>query len=162
MTPAILDTLRTLPRAIEAIPETVPFQKAFLALPSELQDHVCSFLVSPHGMPGVCNGLLPQWAWREVLLSGKCLPFLQDLDVGVVEAFCKQWEREHEHSNGGSSREEPNWELLVRRLSQEDWITWDMQTSSLKMPDGLRNRRRIWQLAQTQCSTVLFLAGRSQ
>ncbi|KAI1207809.1 uncharacterized protein F4807DRAFT_433404 [Annulohypoxylon truncatum] len=141
LTSAVLENLSSLPPATAAIPQAVSFQKRFLALPPELRDHVCSFLASRNGMPGTCNGLLPQWIWREVLLRGECLPFLRDLDVAVVRDFCARWGREH-----GS--QEPNWELLVRKLSQEAWSIWDAESSSLKVPSGLRNRRRIWQLIE--------------
>ncbi|KAI1456221.1 hypothetical protein F4805DRAFT_232054 [Annulohypoxylon moriforme] len=141
MTSAILENLKSLPSVPEAIPQAVSFQKKILSLPPELQDHVCSFLVSRNGMPGICNGLLPQWVWREVLLRGECLPFLPNLDIAVVRDFCSRWRRDH----GGL---EPNWELLVRKLSQEAWCVWDAESSSLKVPNGLRNRRRIWQLVE--------------
>ncbi|KAI1385359.1 uncharacterized protein F4822DRAFT_342171 [Hypoxylon trugodes] len=140
-TSAILENLNTLPPASTAIPEAVSFQKKFLGLPRELQDHICSFLVSRNGMPNVCNGLLPQWVWREVLLGGKCLPFMQDIDVTIVDEFCAQWGRNRKD-------QEPNWELLVRKLSQEAWGIWDAENSILKVPNGLRNRRRIWKLVE--------------
>ncbi|KAI0836853.1 hypothetical protein F5Y06DRAFT_272434 [Hypoxylon sp. FL0890] len=141
MTEVILDNLRTLPPASATIPEAVPFHKKFLALPPELQNHICSFLASRHGMPSVCNGLLPQWVWREVLLAGRCLPFLRDFDVSVVKSFCSQWDRDRRDC-------EPNWELLVRKLSQEAWGIFDAEKSCLKVPNGLRNRRRIWKLVE--------------
>ncbi|KAI0880461.1 uncharacterized protein GGS22DRAFT_174911 [Annulohypoxylon maeteangense] len=141
MTTAVLENLRSLSPAVAAIPEAVSFQERFLALPPELQDHVCSFLVSRNGMSSTCNVLLPQWTWREVLLRGECLPFLQDVDIAVVRDFCLRWKRD----NGSR---EPNWELLVRKLSQEAWSIWDAESSSLKVPNGLRNRRRIWQLVE--------------
>ncbi|KAI1099466.1 hypothetical protein F4804DRAFT_83641 [Jackrogersella minutella] len=140
VTSAVLENLKGLPPAT-AIPEAVAFQKRFLALPPELRDHISSFLSSRNGMPSLCNGLLPQWVWREVLLRGDCLPFLRDLDVAAVGDFCRQWNLDHED-------QEPNWELLVRRLSQEAWSVWDAESSSLKVPNGLRNRRRIWQLVE--------------
>lgn len=144
LTSAILENLRSLPPATAAIPESLAFQKRFLALPPELRDHVCSFLVSRNGMRSACNGLLPQWVWRDVLLTGKCLPFLPEIDASVVQGFCTLWEEEEEEGRG----RELNWEFLVRRLSQEDWSIWDAESSSLKVPNGLRNRRRVWQLVE--------------
>ncbi|KAI1136377.1 hypothetical protein F5Y05DRAFT_415147 [Hypoxylon sp. FL0543] len=141
VTEAVLENLKSLPPAMTTIPEALPFQKRFLALPPELQNHICSFLVSRHGMPSMCNGLLPQWIWREVLLGGRCLPFLQDLDVNIVKDFCASWDRDRRHH-------EFNWELLVRKLSQEAWAICDAETSILKVPNGLRNRRRIWKLVK--------------
>ncbi|XXH01239.1 arginine metabolism regulation protein II [Hypoxylon texense] len=141
LTSAILENLGTLPPVMAAIPESLAFQRQFLALPPEMRDHVCSFLVSRNGMRSTCNGRLPQWVWRDVLLIGQCLPFLPEIDVSVVEDFCSQWEEQH-------PGKEPNWEFLVRRLSQEDWSIWDAESSSLKVPNGLRNRRRIWQLVE--------------
>ncbi|KAI0106366.1 hypothetical protein F4776DRAFT_646302 [Hypoxylon sp. NC0597] len=140
-TATILENLNTLPPAPATIPEATPFSKKFVALPPELQIHVCSFLTSRHGMPSVCNGLLPQWVWREILLGGRCLPFLRDLDINVAKDFCSRWDREHSHC-------EPNWELLVRKLSQEAWGIYDAEKSMLKVPNGLRNRRRIWKLVE--------------
>ncbi|OTB13844.1 hypothetical protein K445DRAFT_24339 [Daldinia sp. EC12] len=141
LTSTILDNLQSLPPAPPAAPQAIAFHKAFLALPSELQALIRSYLKSQNGLPSRCNGLLPQWMWREMLLGGEILPFLYDLDVTVVEAFYKQWERD----NGD---QEPNWELLVRRLSQVAWRMWDVDGSTVKIPNGLRNRRRIWKLIE--------------
>ncbi|KAI2616780.1 hypothetical protein GGR54DRAFT_221410 [Hypoxylon sp. NC1633] len=140
-TAVILENLKTLPPPTKPTPQTTAFQRRFMGLPLELRDHVCSFMASRHGMPGLCNGLLPQWVWREMLLTGECLPFLPRLDEVAVEDFCSRWG--HGHGN-----QEPNWELLVRLLSQEGWSIWDAERSSLKVPNGLRNRRRIWQLVE--------------
>ncbi|KAL7619756.1 hypothetical protein AAE478_010298 [Parahypoxylon ruwenzoriense] len=141
LTSAILENLKTLPPAATPHPGAIAFRRRFLALPPELRDHVCSFLAPRSGMPGVCNGLLPQWVWRDVFLDGECLPFLQDLDSSVVEDFCAQWGQER-------ATREPNWELLVRKLSQEAWSVWDAESSTLKVPNGLRNRRRVWKLVE--------------
>ncbi|KAI0382558.1 hypothetical protein F5Y04DRAFT_252906 [Hypomontagnella monticulosa] len=141
LTAAILDNLRDLPLASTAIPEAVPFREGFVMLPPELREQVCSLLVSRRGMPSSCNGLMPQWVWRELLLDGTCLPFLWDLDIAVVKDFCARWDRDHKG-------EEPNWELLVRKLSQQAWCVWDAESSSLRVPNGLRNRRRIWKLVE--------------
>ncbi|KAI1758724.1 hypothetical protein GGR53DRAFT_215118 [Hypoxylon sp. FL1150] len=141
MTSAILENLRFLPPATVATPGAISFQQQFLALPPELRDHICSFLVSRHGLPGACSGRLPHWVWRDVLLGGKCLPFLPEIDVRAVEDFCTTWD-------GAYQGREPNWELLVRRLSQESWSIWDAESSSLDVPNGLRNRRRIWKLVE--------------
>ncbi|KAI1412729.1 hypothetical protein F5Y13DRAFT_162557 [Hypoxylon sp. FL1857] len=141
ITESVLKNLNYLPPAPVTMPEAIPFQKKFLALPPELQNHVCSFLTSRHGMPNVCNGLLPQRVWREVLLGGQCLPFLGTLDISAVKDFYARWEQDRSNC-------EPNWELLVRKLSQEAWGIWDAETSLLKVPNGLRNRRRIWKLVE--------------
>ncbi|OTA65974.1 hypothetical protein K449DRAFT_431436 [Hypoxylon sp. EC38] len=140
-TETILKNLKSLPPAPATIPEAIHSQKKFLALPPELQNHICTFLTSSHGMPNLCNGLLPQSVWREILISGRCLPFLRDLDVNIIQDFCARWDREQ-------GDREPNWELLVRKLSQEAWGIYDVEKSILKIPNGLRNRRRIWKLVE--------------
>ncbi|OTB00805.1 hypothetical protein M426DRAFT_232015 [Hypoxylon sp. CI-4A] len=148
LTSSILQNLNSLPPPTAPIPEALAFQKRFLSLPPELRDHICSFLASRAGMPSLCNGLLPQWVWREVVLpSGECLPFLRDLDISNVQEFCARWESEHKHGEE-EEEEEPNWELLVRVLSQEAWGIWDAERSALDVPGGLRNRRRVWKLVE--------------
>ncbi|KAI0165350.1 hypothetical protein GGR52DRAFT_558411 [Hypoxylon sp. FL1284] len=142
LTLAILDNLRTMPPGPKDTPETIDFRNKFLTLPTELRDHICSFLVSRNGLPDTCNGFLPQELWLELLLAGKILPFLPEIDADAINDFCLLWDKDHQGS-------EPNWELLVRRLSQEDWSGGDdTENSSLKVPSGLRNRRRIWRLVE--------------
>ncbi|KAI1469395.1 uncharacterized protein F4812DRAFT_422906 [Daldinia caldariorum] len=139
LTSTVLDNLQSLPTARPATAQTITFHKALVALPNELQVLIRSYIVSENGIPSRCNGLLPQWMWREMLLGGEIVPFLYDIDVTTVKEFYAQWRR----VNGD---QEPNWELLVRKLSQVAWRMWDVEGSALKIPNGLRNRRRIWKL----------------
>ncbi|KAI1808638.1 hypothetical protein F4811DRAFT_500153 [Daldinia bambusicola] len=139
LTSTVLDNLQSLPPARPATPQVITFHKAFIALPNELQVLIQSYLVSENGLPSLCNGLLPQWMWREMLLGGVTIPFLYDINVTVVKEFYTEWRSVH-------GDQEPNWELLVRKLSQVAWRMWDVEGSALKIPTGLRNRTRIWKL----------------
>lgn len=126
------------------------FSQLFLALPQELQDRIVAFMGSFDGLSTHCTGLLPQHTWLHILLGGRYLPFLWDLDATIVQRFCQ------EKAEKGI---ELNWELLVRKLSNGVWIHWQhnnlLQAAlqihcypNMAIPDGLRNRRRIWQLVE--------------
>jgi hypothetical protein len=131
-------------------PHTKSFSDSFLSLPQELRDRVVWFMGSFEGLSTQCTGLLPQQTWLQILLSGRYLPFLWDLDIPAIERFCDAL---------SSSDLEVNWELLVRKLSKGVWANWkhhdtleaDLQLFCypfMDIPDGLRNRRRIWQLVE--------------
>lgn len=122
------------------------FRRCFLALPPELRDQILAYLRSSEGLPTDCNGLLPQDVWKELLLGGRFLPFLWDVDGNDVE-----------RQVGDKTRQgvELNWELLVRKLSQGLQCVGTSETNrnvlcypELRIPGGLRNRRRIWQLVE--------------
>ncbi|KAF2998077.1 hypothetical protein E8E14_001951 [Neopestalotiopsis sp. 37M] len=126
------------------------FSESFLALPQELQDRIVMFMGCFEGLSSKCTGLLPQETWRHILLDGRYLPFLWDLDVSAIETFC---------SSLAARGTEINWELLVRKLSKGVWTNWrhhetleaDLELfcySNMNVPNGLRNRRRIWQLVE--------------
>ncbi|KAI8627457.1 hypothetical protein F5Y19DRAFT_441359 [Xylariaceae sp. FL1651] len=134
----ILNNLKDLPAPGPRSPRMIDFQDMFWLLPQELQDHVQSFLLD-ESLPVECTGLLPQHVWRDILFQGKCFPFLWDADYEAVEAFCLDSERIGQLEN-------LNWELFVRKLSNEIWDIDNRHATTLKIPKGLRNRRRIWQL----------------
>ncbi|RYP46460.1 hypothetical protein DL768_007330 [Monosporascus sp. mg162] len=149
-TNAIFNNLK--PCALERqSPETNHFQQRFTALPQELQDHVFSFLETAEPLPGRCTRLLPQEHWKYMLVSGRHLPFLWDVDIAAVESYCTPAD-----DNAGTA---PDWELLVRSLSQrlvrhgaqEQGVSIGLEAdyySRGQVPNGLRNRRRIWQLVE--------------
>ncbi|ETS73863.1 hypothetical protein PFICI_14809 [Pestalotiopsis fici W106-1] len=131
-------------------PGAKAFSESFLALPQELQDRIVWFMGSFEGLSPRCTGLLPQETWQHILLDGRYLPFLWDLDVPAIENFC---------SSLAARSTEINWELLVRKLSKGVWTNWrhhetleaDLELfcySNMNVPNGLRNRRRIWQLVE--------------
>lgn len=117
------------------------FHKRFLALPQELQDHITSFLDTTTPLPNHLTRLLPGEYWRHILVYGRQLPFLWDLDVAAIE------------------KADPNrdWEHLVRVLSLPFERCYDGSPPilarvytyhDLNVSDRLRNRRRIWQLVE--------------
>ncbi|RYP17464.1 hypothetical protein DL765_004510 [Monosporascus sp. GIB2] len=150
LTDAILNNLK--PCAFEhQSSEVSGFQQRFTALPQELQDHVISFLETAEPLPSRCTRLLPQEHWKHMLISGRHLPFLWDVDIAAVERY-----RAPADDNAGTV---PDWELLVRSLSQrlvrhgarEDGVFMGLEAncySRREVPNGLCNRRRIWQLVE--------------
>lgn len=94
-----------------------------------------------------------------MLLGKKFLPFLYDIDDAAVLRCIQETE-------GKASTNQVDWESLVRSLSRGAWASrdchgpppsldadgWDPETGyyycDLPAPAGLRNRRRIWQLAE--------------
>lgn len=149
LTSRIVSNAETLvPKSAE--PSVRAFHELFLSLPQELRDRVIMFMGSSEGLSTQCTGLLPQETWLNILLGGRYLPFLWDLDVPAIEKFCEA---------KASEGVEINWELLVRKLSMGVWINWKHHEileaqlelfcyPNLDVPDGLRNRRRIWQLVE--------------
>ena len=92
------------------------------------------------------TGILPQSLWKEAFLK---IPFLWDLDVEEVGSF---------PDSPPDPNKEWDWEQLVRRLMacriQVDSppleffmpAPWDYGKVGLELPQGLTNRRRIWQI----------------
>ncbi|RYP77633.1 hypothetical protein DL771_001001 [Monosporascus sp. 5C6A] len=149
-TDAILNILKSCAPEHQS-PEISDFQKQFTALPQELQDHVISYLETAEPLPSRCTRLLPQEHWKHMLVSGRHLPFLWDLDIAAVERYCASAD-----DNAGTA---PDWELLVRSLSQR-LVRRGVQEGGVSIgpeancysrggfPNRLRNRRRIWQLVE--------------
>ncbi|KAI1841191.1 hypothetical protein JX265_013149 [Neoarthrinium moseri] len=125
------------------------FRQRFLGLPPELRDRVISLMGSSNGLSTSCTHLLPQHIWRDILLGGRYLPFLKGLECGDIDKKCQ---------DAAQEGMELNWELLVRRLSRPVVILCPTGVLSphfdvlcyhnMTLPDGLRNRRRIWQLVE--------------
>ncbi len=146
LTDMILENLEAFPSEESLPPDIMAFRARLLALPQELQDHITSFLRTAAPLPRRCTRLLPQEHWRQMLVYGRTVPFLWDIDVAAVDRCCAgPWPLD--------------WERLVRELSQptsrhrvfEDGIWTEVVAdcySRLKVPDGLRNRRRIWQIVE--------------
>ncbi|ORY68197.1 uncharacterized protein BCR38DRAFT_334427, partial [Pseudomassariella vexata] len=135
----------------DADPDIQEFRGQFLALSYELRDKIVSFMGSPSGLSTHCTRWLPQEVWRDILLENKYLPFLWDLDHDMLFNHSK------EAAQAGINLD---WELLVRKLSQG--VEWSQRPQNgsgelepmlecypdLRIPNGLRNRRRIWQLVE--------------
>ncbi|RYP57168.1 hypothetical protein DL769_009650 [Monosporascus sp. CRB-8-3] len=126
-------------------PEIRDFRHRFTALPQELQDHVVSLLETAEPLPNRCTRLLPQEHWKHMLVSGRHLPFLWDVDIAAVERYCTPAD-----DNAGMA---PDWELLVRSLSQRlAHGTFEEREANCytsgDVPNGLLSRRRIWQLVE--------------
>ncbi|KAL8926199.1 MAG: hypothetical protein Q9208_003102 [Pyrenodesmia sp. 3 TL-2023] len=73
--------------------------------------------------------------WMQLLVSGKVLPWLWDLD----EQLCKTKHAQKRHRRYG---EDWDWELLIRQLAQTE--VFEEGNLMSDAPLGLRNRRRIW------------------
>lgn len=131
------------------------FRERFLALPPELQDLTLSFMETTEPLSITPNRTIPQEYWRQMLARGRLLPFLWELDaVAIDEIIAKK------NNNNNNSTLPLDWERLVRALSQPvvrhgDELQRGLSTESpthcydrLDISDGLRNRRRIWQLVE--------------
>jgi hypothetical protein len=79
--------------------------------------------------------------WREMLFSGRVLPWLWDLDATLLKS-------QRLGSLGKEKAYDANgvwdWELLVRELAQVDIFSDGELMANIQY--GLRNRRRIWRL----------------
>ena len=170
LTPAVLNYLRpTAERGPALTPAIVDFQNRFSALPRELRDHIVSFLRSRDPLPARCTRLISQEHWRQILADGCTLPFLWDLDADTVDYYRRYRTSDSEDAgNEGVTAFVPpttprvgeevelDFEHLVRTLSQPAHATGnghygDTEPESVPyegLPDGLRNRRRIWQLVE--------------
>ena len=119
-------------------------------LPQEITDLVWQHLCPLSNPPVACTRLVPPGQWHYALRDLKVLPWLWDIDTNVLDtkertiSVDRRWD----------------WELLIRRLANRDTYNvenncdGDKHTTRLKvtrsiegLPPGLRNRRRIWNLA---------------
>lgn len=82
-----------------------------------------------------CTAQSSSSAWREEFVRGY-LPWLWDLEINAVA---------HKEASKPAEREW-NWELLVRQLAQVN--LHEPRAILDNLPMGLRNRRRIWRLAE--------------
>ncbi|KAK7941588.1 uncharacterized protein PG986_013975 [Apiospora aurea] len=166
-TPDLKDMLLASYKPVKPRPanaEADRFRNLFLGLPSELRHLILMHLSSYDGLHLSWTGLLPQEIWRDMLLGKEFLPFLHDMDEAALSRFAQ----EQEETGRGQGTDEPemgiDWESLVRRLSRGAWAAkehdgpppgcadWAPRTGyyycDLPASTGLRNRRRIWQLAE--------------
>ena len=118
MTELKLSPLRTLPAAEFDPSSTKPFQ-----------------LPQPCDLSLECTATTPSSTWRRFPASG-CLPWLWDLKLGTIA------QKEASKPLGRNW----NWELLVRQLAQVN--LHEPKAVLEDIPNGLRNRRRIWRLVQ--------------
>ncbi|KAK8036549.1 hypothetical protein PG991_001686, partial [Apiospora marii] len=165
-TPDLTDMLLSDVRRVESEAvhqEAQSFRQAFMSLPLELRENILEFLSACDDLHSFCTRLLPQEVWRDMLLGKKFLPFLYDIDDAAVLRCVQETE-------GKAGNKQVDWESLVRSLSRGAWASrdcrgppppydgdedgggWDPRTGyyycDLPAPTGLRNRRRIWQLAE--------------
>jgi hypothetical protein len=76
--------------------------------------------------------------WREMLFSGRVLPWLWDLDSSVLKSLPPNREKAYD-ANGVW-----DWEFLVRQLAQVDVFEEGKLMANIQL--GLKIRRRIWRL----------------
>jgi hypothetical protein len=75
--------------------------------------------------------------WREMLFSGRVLPWLWDLDATILKSNSPGKDISWDAGTW-------DWELLVRQLAQVNILTDGNLMANVQL--GLRNRRRIWRL----------------
>ncbi|KAI1805617.1 hypothetical protein F4811DRAFT_210825 [Daldinia bambusicola] len=153
--------------------EYLSFQARLMALPEEIFQLILSHLRSLRDFPLKTNNVLPQHFWKnEFMLREKgLLPWLWDINSDMIDA------KANEPCPGGQGFEW-NWELLARKLSrgvdggirldvpndvqvfgfdyswdglddQEGiWACTGYHDIMEHVPQGLHNRRRIWQLVE--------------
>lgn len=143
LTACLLDNLQSRPKTSSS--QKSPLQDHLEDLPQELFDLIKEF--AQHGPMSIqSTGILPQSFWKEAFLR---IPFLWDIDVDEVEQF---------PDSPPNPDKEWDWEQLVRRLMarpiQADPptlgnlvpVVWNYAKGGLELPQGLANRRRIWQI----------------
>ncbi|KAI1332195.1 hypothetical protein F5Y16DRAFT_394268 [Xylariaceae sp. FL0255] len=136
LTTSLLQMLEDLPAPLPISSQHADFQTRCSSLPRELQDQVYSYLLWDKQLPMSCTGLLPPRLWMSLLFDRKYFPFLWDIDCHALDAFFSRV----------AQADMMNWELLVRSLSNGLWDSDNLSRIELKIPKGLRNRCRIWQI----------------
>ncbi|MCJ1485499.1 hypothetical protein MMC06_005673 [Schaereria dolodes] len=107
-------------------------------LPLELTDSILQGL-QPFTDPSLqCTRTLSSRHWKEALLSGKLIPWLWDLD----HEACRRVDKEASEASVHGW----DWELFARMLAQT--AIFEQGNMMEGVPLGLRNRRRIWRIAQ--------------
>jgi hypothetical protein len=109
----------------------------------ELKQAIVDSLLPLRNLPLQCTRLLDQPYWKEMLMSGRFLPFLWDLDLDLLEAKASRL----------PGKLEWDWERLVRQLSQSGFLDYAAKEVEFShygrpIPYGLRNRRRIWRILE--------------
>ncbi|KAM0542444.1 hypothetical protein ACHAPJ_012808 [Fusarium lateritium] len=123
--------------------ESSSFERHLLDLPPELRDHITSFL-SSGSVALECNYIMPQSYWMQAFIR---MPHLWDLDMAVIQDVL---------SSSNLEDREWNWEKLTRQVmagptplamrDESEHGLWEYKDVGLDVPDGLTNRRRIWQV----------------
>lgn len=123
-------------------------------LPQELlnviEAHLSSSFIDPDPEP---SQILPQSWWREVLVNKILLPWLWDLDVGMIRK--KESQPRKNWFGAPGTWVEWDWESLVRKLAQTNFYKdIGIHTAGEGAALALKNRRRIFlimdDLARTQ------------
>jgi hypothetical protein len=109
----------------------------------ELKLAIVDSLLPLRNLPLQCTRLLDQSYWKEMLMSGRFLPYLWDLDLELLEAKASQL----------PEKVEWDWERLIRQLSQSGFLDYIAKAAGFSnflphVPYGLRNRRRIWRILE--------------
>ncbi|GKU00103.1 hypothetical protein FLAG1_06046 [Fusarium langsethiae] len=133
----------------EIRPNPLPSLKDHLeALPQEIKDHILQFLLYDD-FPLECTYLLDQSYWYTLFLQ---IPFLWDLDLAMVHTKLFG-----NSSDGQKVAKQYDWEKLTRQvLTPIDVVDPDVMPPlpssyarvGLVVPQGLQNRRRIWQIVE--------------
>lgn len=120
-------------------------------LPQEITDLIWQHLCPLSGPPLACTRLISPEQWLYALQNIDVLPWLWNIDTNMLE----------ENKQAQSLDKCWDWESVIRRLAARDTYRledkWDGRadgntrikvTRSIEgLPPGLRNRRRIWNLA---------------
>jgi hypothetical protein len=109
----------------------------------EMRLAIIDSLFPLRNLPLQCTRLLDQSYWKEILVSGRLLPFLWDLDLDLIKAKESQQPGQREW----------DWERLVRQLSQSGFLDYSAKAAQAchhlhPVPFGLRNRRRIFRILE--------------
>ena len=127
-------------------PATTDPKSCLPPLPQEIADLIWQHLCPLSNPPIACTRLVSPEQWQYALQDLRMLPWLWDIDTNVLDT------KERTRSLDRCS----DWESLIRRLatrdtysSENDGVNTQIKvTRSIEgLAPGLRNRRRIWDLA---------------
>jgi hypothetical protein len=118
--------------------QALTFQRRFASLPQEIQDEILGHLVSGETLPRTCTRMIPSAVWRHVLLCGKYLPWLWDMDPNIEDHYRDTAPLAYD------------WELLVRRIVfyARNLHTRRPLSELFRAPEGWWNRIRIMRLVE--------------